>query len=376
MTGEVDDEEGGFDWSVDEDVVFLDEDGQDELDEALGDAGWLAEERLYGGRDLGRSLPPSAPHSRVLASLLALAVFLGCTGAAFTDAYHRHVTDRRIANTLDLAPSVASPAIPGLAALNVQTLWHAEIEERVVIPVVNQSPGPVVLLGAVLEEPGMIAAASLQPVGAARLAPGRTGTVQGEITVDCTQDPAAVFPFIDNSDNSTVPLPNTAELLVRARTESGHVGEAALDPDADGPDLQVRICQQEGFDIAATPTVFAIGYPRTHTVEVTLVMASTADITMGYRASATYARSDNAEYGISGVADASPPEPLLPATGTVRSGGTIHISFVIHVTCPINAQPTDEVFVEVMLTAGGNPVDAIEEAAGLAPPLDEACGEG
>jgi hypothetical protein len=390
-------EDGDFDWSADEDVFFLDgdEDGAEAdapdlardfdrdfdlgldlgRDGVRGEPGWLDEERLQGGRDPGRGLPPVAPHSRVTASLLALAIFLGCTGSAFTAAYHRHLTDRRIANTLKLSASGMAPKIPGLAALGFQQLWQAELKERVVIPVINHSPKSVVLLGAVLEEPGMTASAEFEPVGAAKLAPGQTGAVSGEITVDCTQDPAAVFPYMDNSDNSTVPLPNTAALLVRARTEGGQVGEAALNPDADGPDLQLRICQQEGFDITGPPTIYAIGDARTHSVVVTLTVASSSDVTMGYRATVAYARQN--QYGVSGPADTAPPEPLLPATGTVRSGAMIHVSFTIHVlACPIHPQQTDGLYVELMLTAGGNPVDALEESTALALPLTTACGQG
>ena len=399
-----DEEDGGFDWSADaDDVYFLDEDEVGDEAETVGfgaarggpggrggsgalgrrgeageidDEGWLGEERLLGGRDPDRALPPIAPPSRVLATLLALAVFLGGTGAAFTAAYHRHATDRRIANTLALAAASSPPKIPGLATLGVQELWHAQLQEQVVIPVINRSPDPVVLLDAVLEEPGMTTAAAFKPVGTARLAPGQTGAVAGEITVDCTQDPAAVFPYMDNSNNATVPLPNTAALLVRARTEGGRVGEAALDPDADGPDLQLRICQQEGFDITGPPTIYAIGDARTHSVVVNLVVASSSDITLGYRATVAFAREN--EYGIiTGLPDASAPEPVLPATGTVQSGGTIHVSFVIKVlSCPIRPQQADGLYVELMLTAGGNPVDALEDSTALALPLTTACGEG
>jgi hypothetical protein len=392
-------EDGDFDWSADEDVFFLDGDedgaeaGEPDLDRDFdhnlgldlghghgrdgvrGEPGWLDEERLQGGRDLGRGLPPVAPQSRVMASLLALAVFLGCTGSAFTAAYHRHLTDRRIANTLKLTASGMAPKIPGLAALGFQQLWQAELKERVVIPVTNHSPKSVVLLGAVLEEPGMTASAEFEPVGAAKLAPGQTGAVSGEITVDCTQDPAAVFPYMDNSDNSTVPLPNAAALLVRARTEGGQIGEAALNPDANGPDLQLRICQQEGFDITGPPTIYAIGDARTHSVVVTLTVASSSDVTMAYRATVAYTRQN--QHGAIGPADTAPPEPLLPATGIVRSGAMIHVSFTIHVlTCPIHPQQTDGLYVELMLTAGGNPVDALEESTALALPLTTACGQG
>jgi len=389
MTGAVDDEEGGFAWDEDdEDVVFLD----DDEDEAGGSAGhpdpdsdtggrggrrgeaaWLAEERIQPGRDQEGSLPPPAPQSRVLASLLALAVFLGCTGAAFTAAYHRHMTDRKIADTLNLTASASPPMIPGLAALGFQQLWHSEVEERVVVPVLNHSPGAVVLLGAVLEEPGMIAAAALEPVGATRLGPGGQGAVSGDVTVDCTQDPAAVFPYIDSSGNATVPLPNTAALLVRARTEGGSVGEAALDPDADGPDLQVRICEQEGFNITGAPSISAAADPRTHSVEVSLSVASSSDVTLGYRASAAFTRDREFE-GISGPSDTSALKATLPTDGIVRSGGTMRVSFTIHVlSCPIQVLQADEVYVEVTLTARGNPVDAIEEAVGLAAPLTAAC---
>lgn len=378
MADGLQDEEGGFDWSVDEDVIFLDEDEAADFDESLDldQAGWPTEERVEGGRGPGGTdLPPSVPRSRVLISLLALAVLLGGTGSAFTTAYHRHVTDRRIANTLDLIAGTSPPTIPGLAALGLQPLWHAELEEQIVIPVVNRSPGPVVLLGAVLEEPGMTTAASLVPVGAATLPPGRTGTVEGDITVDCTQDPAAVFPFMDNTGTATVPLPNSAALTVRAETEGGRVGEAALDPDDDGPDLQVRICQQEGFDITGAPTIYTLADPRTHSVEVDLSVTSSSDVTLGYRANAAYAKQN--QYGIANLSDTSAPEPVLPATGTVRSGGTIHVSFAIQVlTCPAQVQPTYQLYVEVLLTVRGNPVDALEESAGLAVPLAAACGKG
>ena len=392
MAGAVDDEEGGFAWDEDDaDVVFLDDDDDEAGASAgfpaadpdadgrggrRGEAVWLAEERIESGRDLERSLPPHAPRSRVLASLLALAVFLGCAGAAFTAAYHRHVTDRRIADTLNLTASASPPMIPGLAALGFQQLWHSEVEERVVVPVLNHSPGAVVLLGAVLEEPGMIAAAALKPLGATRLGPGEQGDVTGDVTVDCTQDPAAVFPYIDSGGNATVPLPNTAALLVSARTEGGIVGEAALDPDADGPDLQVRICEQEGFNITGAPSISAVADPRTHSVEVSLSVASSADVTLGYRASAAFTR-DREFDGIAGLSDTSALKPTLPTDGVVRSGGTMRVSFTVQVlSCPIQVLQDDEVYVEVTLTARGNPVDAIEEAVGLATPLTAACGKG
>ena len=402
MAGALEDDEGGFAWDADEDVVFLDDDdedgggyegagydgagdadageldGKDAADRAgvrRGDADWLAEERIHAGRDRGRSMPPHAPPSRVLVSLLALAVFLGCAGTAFTAAYHRHVTDRKIADTLNLAASASPPTIPDLAALGFQPLWHAEVEEQVVIPVLNRSPGPVVLLDAVLEEPGMITAAALSPRGSTRLAPGGQGSLSGDITVDCTEDPAAVFPFMDGTGGATVPVPNTAALLVRARTEGGRVGEAALDPDADGPDLQVRICQQEGFDITGAPSITAVGDPRTRSVEVSLSVASSADVALSYRATAAYTR-DGQYGGVAGPSDVSALEPLLPTAGTVQSGGTVRVSYAIQVSkCPIQTRLTDEVYIEVLLSVQGNPVDALEETVHLDTPLTVACGK-
>jgi len=375
MAGAVGAEDGTGD-DADEEVVFLDE---DEFD---ADAVWLAEERIHAGRDPEGSLPPRASRSRVLASLVALAVLLGCTGAAFTAAYHRHVTDRQIADTLKLAASSASPTIPGLAALSFLRLWHADVEERIVIPVLNDGPGPVVLLGAALAEPGMTTAAALSPLGSTRLEPGEQGEVGGEITVDCTQDPAAVFPFMDGTGSATVPMPNTAALLVRARTEGGRIGESALDPDADGPDLQVRICQQEGFDITGVPSIEAVGDPRTHSVEVSLSVPSNADIALGYRVTASYSRVgrySGTSRGVSsaGLSDTSALEPILPTAGSVPSGAMVRTSFTIKVlSCPIQVLPTDEAYIEVAVTAHGNPVDTIEESVHLTAPLTAACGKG
>ena len=76
-----------------DEVVFLDDD-----EEAI-DEGWLAEERVEN-TDAG-VLPPRASRNRLFVTLAALALFLGGTGAAFTAAYHRHMTDLRNANLLD-----------------------------------------------------------------------------------------------------------------------------------------------------------------------------------------------------------------------------------------------------------------------------------
>jgi hypothetical protein len=399
------DEEGGFDWAAgdDADVVFLDGDEAYDAYEFPGgeggprtdpdpdsdpdsdpDAVWSGEERIHGGRD-PRLLPPNPPRSRILASILVLAVFLGCTGAAFDTAYHRHATDRRIANELDLEAGANPPTIPDLGTLGVQHVWHADLEEQVVVPVLNQSPEPVRLLGAVLQEPGMRAAAALEPVGAARLAPGQTGKVTGRVTVDCTQYPDSVFPFFAGGGGGgpngpgpgggVIPAPSTAALLVRAQTAGGRVAQAALDPDADGPDLQQRICQQEGYAITGASSITAVADARTHSLRIDLTLSSTADIAMTYHAQADFTR----RYQISGsaLADLAAPEPTLPDSGTVQPGQSLHVAFDIQVlSCPVQALSTDQAYVQILLLARGNPVDTIVDAVHLATPLAAACGRG
>jgi hypothetical protein len=397
--GGLEDEEGGFDWAAGDDgeVVFLDGDEAYEFPGGEGDpfadldldpdadpdAVWSGEERIHAGRD-PRLLPPNPSRSRILASILVLAVFLGCTGAAFNTAYHRHVTDRRIANELDLEAGANPPTIPDLGTLGVQHVWHADLEEQVVVPVLNQSPEPVQLLGAVLEEPGMRAAATLEPVGAARLAPGQTGKVTGRVTVDCTRYPDSVFPFFAGGGGgpngpgpggSVIPAPSTAALLVRAQTAGGRVAQAALDPDADGPDLQQRICQQEGYAITGASSITAVADARTHSLRIDLTLSSTADIAMTYHAQAEFTR----RYQISGSAlsDLADPEPTLPASGTVQPGQTLHVAFDIQVlACPVQALSTDQAYVQILLLARGNPVDTIVNAVHLATPLAAACGRG
>lgn len=121
---------------------------------------WLDEEGVGSGPGPG-SLPPRAAPRRVLASLLALGLLMAGAGATAAAAYHRHVTDRRIAGLLVLRAAPDAPGIPGLPSLGFATTWHAQVTERVLVPVVNHGPRPVLLLGASLIEPGLIAPAAL-----------------------------------------------------------------------------------------------------------------------------------------------------------------------------------------------------------------------
>ncbi len=309
---------------------------------------------------------------------------LGAVGASFTAAYHRHLTDQRIANLLALSPAASPPTLPDLAALGFQKLWRADLEERVVVPVLNQSPEPVQLLGAVLEEPGMSTAAALEPVSGARLMPGQTGKVTGLVKVDCTQDPASVYPYFGGGGSpggpgpggAVIPAPTTAALLVRAQTVArGRVAEAALNPDDDGPDLQERICQQEGYQLTGVPSITAVAVPGAHEVRIELEVASSADIAMGYQADADYTR--HLQSGAAGLAGISNPEPALPAGGTVQPGQALRLSFDIHVlSCPSQTVATDQAYVQVLLTARGNLVDTIVEAVHLATAVAAACDTG
>jgi len=365
-------DQGGFDWveeAGNDEVVFLDE------DEDLNELPWLHEERVHGGRDPAR-LPPHAPRPRVLASLLALAIFLGTTGTTFRVAYHRHVTDRRIANLLDLAPAASAPQIRGLVELGFQQTWHAKLTEQVVMQVLNRSPEPVVLLGAVLEEPGMLKTATLKPVGATTLKPGQAGTVAGEVSVDCTQDPAAISPLVDDTASVTVAVPGTSALLVRARTASGQVAEAAVDPDANGPNVQERICLQQGNNVTGATALTLSGNPRTHIATVDFSVPSNADIALDYKATATYSADPAPGSDASELPYVSAPKPTLPTTGTLKPGATVKVAFAIQVSNCTSARSstTDNFYLQFVLTAKGIPINSSEDGMQLNTVLTAACG--
>jgi len=328
----------------DVEVIFVDEDDEPR------DAVWPEDERVEAGRG-SADLPPHASRHRLLVTLVVLAALLGGVGSAFAFAYHRHVTDRRLANELDLA-AATPPQIPGLAALNLQPTWHAELTERIVIPVVNRSPRAIVLLGAMLREPGMAGDATLTPTGTTSLEPGQTGTVTGEVTVDCTQDPAANFPFMDNSNGTDVPMSNTSALRVRARTSGGRTTEATVNPDAHQGDLQERICTQQGDEIIRNVRTSSSHESGTRTATVNLSVPSNADIALQYKASFTYSvpgEDSAAACTVEAV------QPKTPTTGTLRPDSTATVTYTVQLSnCPAGAAPpsTETVELNVVISIG------------------------
>ncbi len=374
------DEEFGWD-----EVVFLDLDedwaGAGARDPGYADVQWLdevdevGEERLDGGRDPS-VLPPLATRSRVLATLLVLALFVAGTGSAFAAAYHRHVTDLQLANLLDLRDTAAPPDIPGLAAVGFQAIWHAYLSERVVVPVQNRSPKPVVLLGAELVEQGMLQNASFAPVGAARLQPGQTGELAGVVTVDCTQV-IQIFGVDLGGENHagtlSGELPPTG-MEVRARTSGGLTRTATLNPDGEGADLQERICEQEGFDAMTRAAVQATANAKTRTITLSISSTSHADVPMDFVAAAQYARDPAGES--LGLALSADPTADTPIAGIVRSGGTVRAVFAIQVwSCPSGPLPSVGVVnLNIQLLFHGNPVDGVGNGVDLSSLLNEACG--
>lgn len=318
----------------DDDVVFLD-------DEELDDADWLDEEDL-GNAGRPGTLPPRASRFRLLVTLAALAIFLGGTGTAFTAAYHRHMTDLRIANLLDLA-AAASPQIPGLADLGFSTIWHAEVREQVVVPVVNHGPRPVVLLGAVLSEPGMTSDAKLKPTGAKTLQTGEVGDLSGEITVSCAQAATARISVTGNDPSASAPRQSGPTLRVQAETTSGTIAQATLNPESGqalGGEIQQRICTQQGAFVVGDAQQITHYDRSTHILTFTWSATSRADSPLWYDATL--------ELSIPGR-DAEEPctaETVSPAgqpyIGTLKPGATIRATFEIQMSsCPSGTSPPD-----------------------------------
>jgi hypothetical protein len=337
-----------------DDVVFLDD------DEELDDDAWLDEERVEGGGDPG-VLPPSASRNRLLATLVALAVFLGVTGTAFTAAYHRHLADVRIANLLALAAGSYPPQLPDLATLAFASTWHAQVRERVIVPVVNQSPRPVELLGAVLQEPGMIGTASLAPSGSTTLKTGQTGTVTGVVTVNCAQNPPIGYPSVDSDPSFVIPVQPIASLRVRAKTYGGQIAVATLDPEAGQgyqAEMQQRICLQQGDNAVSNLKQTTRYDTATHVLTLDVSVGSNADTPMQYKADLSISTQAN---DAAAPCTAESERPTSPASGTVAPESTIETSFAIQMSaCPAGSTPptTEGLLLTVYITIHGSPLTA------------------
>lgn len=334
-------------------VVFLDDEDVDEQE-------WLAEERVERGQDPG-VLPPLASRNRLLASLVALALFVSGVGTAFTAAYHRHMADLQIANLLELTAAAYPPQIPNLPTLAFASTWHAKVQEQVLVPVVNRSPKPIVLLGAILQEPGMVGAANLAPTGVTTLKSGATGTVAGLVTVNCAQGPPLGYPAAGGDPSFVIPVQPSASLRVRAKTFGGEIAEATLDPEegqADEAEMQERICLQQGSN-AVTFQSDSFRYDAAaHLVTFDWTVKSNADAAVQYKDSVTISAPGR---DATAPCTAKSARPTTPATGTIQPGATLAMSFAIQMSaCPAGSTPpsTEAVMLSIYVSIHGDPLTA------------------
>jgi hypothetical protein len=332
-----------------DEVVFLDD------DETAIDEGWLAEERVETA-DAG-VLPPSASRNRLFVTLVALALFLGGTGAAFTAAYHRHVTDLRIANLLDLTADASPPQIPDLADLAFASTWHAAVREQVLVPVVNHSPRPVELLGAVLTEPGMVGTANLAPTGRATLKSGQVGDFVGQVTVDCTRTPAAFAGVIGSDPSVVLPKDPGPSLRVRARTSGGQIAQTTLDPES-GPaldgEMQERICLQQGSTELGAPAISTHYDAATHVLTFDWSATSRADITLAYRLALSYSYPQDDPSAVACRIESMPAQAVQ--SGVLVPGATLNASVPVQMSdCPAGTVqvPAEMFLLSLDLASGG-----------------------
>lgn len=382
-----------------DDVEFLDL-GADGGSDGVSDGGiaedgadWLEEpgdeERVAAGRD-PRLLPPRATPRRALASALSLALVVSAAIGAGSAAYHRHETDVRIADTLRLAASSTAPAIPGLTELAFAARWHAHLDERIVIPVVNKSPNAVTLVDGRLTEAGLRGTSTLKPLGEATVPPGGTGKLAGTVTADCTtqfEDAVTIDPnkskttaTVTINGDGTITGTGTLEaqrqarmgrLQVRARSVSGHVGEQTIFPESGLSDTADRICSQQGGTVAHTSGVKVAVDPHTHSFRVSLTAKSVADTALNYVGNTGWAAQPTA-LGLK-LNDSFTP---VTESGTVQPGGTFTVSFQMTVEhCPTT--PTfadDNLLLSLLFVLDTSLVSAENDTVAYRAVINEACG--
>ena len=340
----------------DEDAEFAEEDGAAEP----AAVAVSAEERVESAYEDGL-LPPHGARDRLLVTLLALVVFIAGTSAAFTAAYHRHLTDVRLANLLDLTAASSPPQIPGLADLGFAATWHAEVREKVIVPVVSQSPLPVVLLDAVLQEPGMVGTASLKPTGPTTLHTGQTGTLAGVVTVNCAQTPPENFPSLTGDPSFVIPAQPDATLRVRAKTSGGRIAQAVLDPEAGqgyGTEMQQRICTQQGGIAVGAQKESTHYNPATHILTVTWSATSQSDSPLWYSANLAISAPGNDATAPCTIS-AMIPVPGQPYVGTLKPGATLTTRFELQMSaCPTGTSPpsTEAIYLNLELAIDGTDV--------------------
>lgn len=305
----------------------------DQDDEYSEQVSWLDDDEVDGGaeRDDGQ-LPPHTTRHRVLVTLMALGLCLAGVGLSATAAYHRHVTDRRTADLLQIQGGAGAPVVAGLAALSFEPEWHAHLAESIAISVVNRSPDPVTLLSGVLSEPGLIGSARLVPAGDARVLPGKDGTLDGTVVADCTQ-PTAVQPAAPPLGEVLGEFVGGDVLSVRAETIGGMTGTTQLNPEStSGLDLQQRICGSQGYQLVYFGPIQTTVDRDSRTITVRLPMRSAADDAVDFSVSATY--TDNPANDIPGLS-ISPPDATSSALGTIPPQAPETPTFTIRIArCP------------------------------------------
>ncbi len=341
-----------------DEVVFLDD------DEAAIDEGWLAEERVET-TDAG-VLAPRAARNRLFVTLAALALFLGGTGTAFTAAYHRHMTDLRIANLLELTAAAYPPQIPDLTNLAFASAWHAAVREQVLVPVVNHSPRPVVLLGAVLTEPGMVGTANLAPTGSTTLRSGQVGDFIGQVTVDCTRTTAAFAGVIGSDPSVTLPKDPVPSLRVRARTSGGQIAQTTLNPEsgqAFGGEMQERICLQQGSTELGAPAISTHYDAATHVLTFGWSATSRADIALEYKLELSYSYPQDDPSAVACRIESLPAQAIQ--SGVLRPGATLNAGIPVQMSdCPAGTVlvPTEMFLLSLDLATGGTDLGSEQDS--------------
>jgi hypothetical protein len=320
--------DGSVEW---EPIEYGSPDGQDyEYSEQVS---WLDDDEIDGGaeRDDGQ-LPPHTTRHRVLVTLMALGLCLGGIGLGASTAYHRHVTDRRNADLLQIQGGAGAPAVAGLAALSFEPEWHAHLAETIAISVVNGSPDPVTLLSAMLSEPGLIGSARLAPAGDARVAPGKDGTLDGTVIADCTQ-PTVAQSLTSPLGEVLGEFVSSDVLSVRAETVGGTTGTTQLNSEStSGLDLQQRICGSQGYQLVDFGVIETMVDRDSHTITVRLPMRSAADDAVDFSVLATY--TDNPANDIPGLT-ISPPDATSSTLGSIPPQAAETPTFTIKIAnCP------------------------------------------
>jgi hypothetical protein len=307
----------------------------------------------------------------MLASLLALGVFLAGTGSAAAAAYRRHVTDRRLANELVLHAAASPPAIPDLASLGFANSWQAWVTERVLVPVVNQGPRTVELLDAELVEPGLMGEAKLTPAVGKTLRPGATGELAGTVTADCAAAEASAT-AVFGSGQDPAGTGAGAILQVRARTSGGTTATARLNPESDeGADLRARICEQEGDHLTGPQTVTTSFDKTSHIIIIRVSARSNADLQVQYSAQARYENDPGLESGLS----LSAHPVVAQGIGVLNPGGSLSEMFLVGVRhCPTKplTRPVT-LLMALSYSIQGEYVSTTSRAIELGPLIETAC---